>query len=173
MAVSKKVRFDVFKRDGFTCQYCGRTPPAVVLEADHIDPKANGGLDVIHNLITACADCNRGKSSALLTTIPESLTVRAQGLAEREAQLKAYSKLQKTIKGREDKDIDAVQKAFQALYPSQSFTTQFRESVRHFLQHLPVEVLCDAMNMAISRMADAERAASYFCGICWRKIRAD
>ena len=31
-AVSKKRRFDVFKRDGFTCQYCGATPPGVLLK---------------------------------------------------------------------------------------------------------------------------------------------
>ena len=34
--MSKKMRFDVFKRDGFQCQYCGSTPPSVVLEVDHI-----------------------------------------------------------------------------------------------------------------------------------------
>lgn len=31
-SISKKLRFEVFKRDGFTCQYCGRMAPDVVLE---------------------------------------------------------------------------------------------------------------------------------------------
>ncbi len=30
--LSKKMRFDVFKRDGFQCQYCGAMPPNIVLE---------------------------------------------------------------------------------------------------------------------------------------------
>ena len=38
MSISKKIRFEVFKRDGFTCQYCGKSPPGVTLEADHIKP---------------------------------------------------------------------------------------------------------------------------------------
>lgn len=61
MAVPKKTRFEVFKRDGFRCGYCGKTPPAVTLEVDHIEPVANGGEDDLYNLITACFDCNRGK----------------------------------------------------------------------------------------------------------------
>lgn len=66
MAVSKKVRFEVFKRDKFTCQYCGRPAPDVVLELDHIDPSSKGGPDDIMNLATSCFDCNRGKSNRTL-----------------------------------------------------------------------------------------------------------
>lgn len=66
MPVSKSRRFEVFKRDGFTCQYCGSRPPEVVLEVDHIDPRALGGADEELNLITSCADCNRGKSAKRL-----------------------------------------------------------------------------------------------------------
>lgn len=69
MGLSKRTRFEVFKRDGFTCQYCGQTPPTVILEVDHINPRANGGTDVVINLITACFDCNRGKADKKLGDI--------------------------------------------------------------------------------------------------------
>jgi len=36
MAISKRDRFEVFKRDKFTCQYCGKAAPDVVLHIDHI-----------------------------------------------------------------------------------------------------------------------------------------
>jgi hypothetical protein len=62
MSLSKKTRFEIFKRDGFTCQYCGQRPPEVVLEVDHIHPSSKGGSDDEINLITSCFDCNRGKS---------------------------------------------------------------------------------------------------------------
>lgn len=65
--IPKKIRFEVFKRDRFTCQYCGRMSPDVVLEVDHIKPVAEGGEDEIFNLITACRDCNRGKGKTPLS----------------------------------------------------------------------------------------------------------
>ena len=60
--LSKKTRFEVFKRDSFKCQYCGKSAPEVVLNVDHIVPVAADGKNDIMNLITSCFDCNSGKS---------------------------------------------------------------------------------------------------------------
>lgn len=68
-AISKKKRFEIFKRDKFTCQYCGSKSPDVVLEVDHINPVSKGGKDVILNLITSCFDCNRGKKDIKLSDL--------------------------------------------------------------------------------------------------------
>ena len=65
--IGKKLRFEVFKRDSFTCQYCGRSAPDVVLEVDHIQPVADGGKNDILNLITSCHDCNAGKGKRKLS----------------------------------------------------------------------------------------------------------
>lgn len=59
--LSKKLRFEVFKRDSFTCQYCGRKAPDVILQVDHIKPVSKGGNNDIMNLVTSCVDCNLGK----------------------------------------------------------------------------------------------------------------
>ena len=66
-SLSKKTRFEVFKRDSFTCQYCGKSAPTVLLEIDHIKPVSKNGDDDITNLITSCFDCNRGKSDRELS----------------------------------------------------------------------------------------------------------
>lgn len=66
-ALSKKLRFEVFKRDRFTCQYCGESAPEVVLNCDHIHPVAEGGLTDILNLITSCKACNAGKGAVPLS----------------------------------------------------------------------------------------------------------
>ena len=69
MPITKKLRFEIFKRDMFTCQYCGQRPPDVVLELDHIEPRASNGSDDEINLITSCFDCNRGKAHRKLGEI--------------------------------------------------------------------------------------------------------
>ena len=56
-------RWRVLDRDNYTCQYCGRSAPAVALEVDHIEPRSWGGSDGIENLITSCWDCNQGKKA--------------------------------------------------------------------------------------------------------------
>ena len=73
--ISKRTRFEVFKRDSFPCQYCGQKSPDVILEIDHIKPLSKGGDDKILNLVTACYDCNHGKSNKELS---DDSTVKQQ-----------------------------------------------------------------------------------------------
>lgn len=63
MAVSRALRFQVFRRDGHTCQYCGGQPPDVALVVDHVVPAALGGPDTPENLTTSCRECNSGKAA--------------------------------------------------------------------------------------------------------------
>lgn len=64
-------RFAVFRRDGFCCQYCGRSGADAILEIDHVLPRAAGGTDDPANLLTACHACNRGKAARLITAPEE------------------------------------------------------------------------------------------------------
>src|SRR5574343_1267798 len=106
--ISKKMRFDVFKRDSFTCIYCGQMPPKVVLEVDHIVPVFEGGKNRMENLVTSCFDCNRGKGKHMLTSVPEGLLERAARIKEGEAQLKAYRKILAERDDRIEKDAWVV-----------------------------------------------------------------
>lgn len=63
MAISKRLRFEILKRDGSACRYCGAMAPDAKLTVDHVTPVALGGSDEPSNLVTACRDCNAGKSS--------------------------------------------------------------------------------------------------------------
>jgi hypothetical protein len=87
--VSKKTRFEVFKRDKFTCQYCGAKAPEVVLHCDHVDPVASGGKSDIMNLLTACAACNGGKGARRLddSTVVERQRAQIEDLESRREQL--------------------------------------------------------------------------------------
>lgn len=93
MALSVRARFEVFKRDEFTCQYCGRRSPEVVLEVDHILPVAAGGTDDSMNLATSCWECNSGKSCVPLGQVMtgEDPHDKAIEMLERERQLAEYN----------------------------------------------------------------------------------
>jgi|BioPla2DNA2_1021312.scaffolds.fasta_scaffold73225_2 5-methylcytosine-specific restriction endonuclease McrA len=57
------LRYDILKRDNFTCRYCGATAnDGAKLHVDHIKPISKGGKTVASNLQTLCAVCNLGKS---------------------------------------------------------------------------------------------------------------
>ena len=62
MAVSKRTRFEVLRRDNYTCRYCRSTENQ--LTVDHVTPVALGGTDDPSNLVAACRDCNAGKASS-------------------------------------------------------------------------------------------------------------
>ena len=51
-------RFNVFLRDGFTCQYCGHARQAPELTFDHVVPRSRGGRTSWDNVVTACTRCN-------------------------------------------------------------------------------------------------------------------
>ncbi len=56
-------RRNVFKRDGFMCQYCGCKPGSEELTIDHVMPRSRGGLSSWKNCVLACIDCNTRKAN--------------------------------------------------------------------------------------------------------------
>lgn len=58
------IRYNVLKRDNFSCQICGITAKdGAKLQVDHIIPVSKGGKTVMSNLQTLCERCNIGKSN--------------------------------------------------------------------------------------------------------------
>ena len=180
MAVSKRKRFEVFKRDGFACQYCGRTPPAVTLEADHIVPVADGGPDDMGNLVTACFDCNRGKSDVPLSAAPAPLVQVMEEAEEKRAQLEAYSQFLQDARAAEEERVETLGvRWYDDFNPSHEhgqyvFGAPRRASVRAFLKRLPFAEVEEAMELAQARVrvfGSDEKRWRYFCGVCWNKIR--
>jgi hypothetical protein len=66
--LSYALRFQVLRRDGFACTYCGRQAPQVKLHIDHLVPWSRGGSNSPDNLRTACEECNLGKGAG--TAVP-------------------------------------------------------------------------------------------------------
>ena len=114
MSISKKIRFEVFKRDNFKCQYCGKEAPDVILEVDHIDPKSGGGSDDILNLITSCFDCNRGKSNIKLDDNSEIKKQKTElkNLNKKREQLEFLSKWRKQLLSLSEEEVQLIEDIF-------------------------------------------------------------
>lgn len=171
-STGKKLRFDILKRDGFTCQYCGRHPPTVLLHVDHIVPVVDGGEETAENLITACQDCNLGKGARPLSVAPESLLSKADQIAEAEEQLRGYQEL---MAERSQRIEDETWRVAEILWPGSSKSGADRAdlvSIKNFIKRLGVFEVIDLAEIAINRKPYGGRSAwLYFCGCCWRRVR--
>ena len=56
-------RSNVYKRDRFECQYCGRIRNITDLNYDHVIPRSSGGKTSWDNIVTSCDNCNIKKGS--------------------------------------------------------------------------------------------------------------
>jgi len=174
ISISKKIRFEVFKRDGFKCAYCGQEPPAVTLEVDHIEPKSKGGKNDINNYVTACFDCNRGKRNIPLNKIAPQIQQNLEVLKEKEEQLKEYRKFISKIEKRINKDIEEINAMYHKQFPKYILSEKFKQvSLKYFLNSLPKHEVIESLNIAIMHCPVNEtEVIRYFCGVCWRKIKA-
>jgi 5-methylcytosine-specific restriction endonuclease McrA len=59
-------RRNLYRRDGFTCQYCGRRSIRSELSIDHVVPRAKGGHSSWSNCVVACLRCNKRKGNRTL-----------------------------------------------------------------------------------------------------------
>jgi 5-methylcytosine-specific restriction endonuclease McrA len=76
----KLTNFNLFKRDNYTCQYCGRKVTELgsgeTLTRDHVYPRDKGGKDRWDNVTTACSSCNLTKGNRLLKEV--GFTLRSE-----------------------------------------------------------------------------------------------
>lgn len=171
-AISKKTRFEVFKRDGFACQYCGAHPPSVILHVDHIKPVALGGLNEFDNFVTACEPCNLGKAARSLSDIPQSLKDKATQIKEREEQIQGYQSVMNGKRKRLDGEAEQVREIYEKFNRGITLTDESMVTVRNFINQLGLHEVREAMEKAYSRPSRGYGSQfKYFCGICWNKIR--
>jgi 5-methylcytosine-specific restriction endonuclease McrA len=178
--LSQRTRFEVFKRDKFTCQYCGRTPPAAVLHVDHVVPVAGGGPDDQANLVTSCADCNLGKSDVPLAALHRPLQEQMEETQERREQMAAYNDFLTTLRNDEALLMEQLGLYWFNKYKGRRNLYVFGDarigSIRNFIRLLPAAEIYEAMDIACEHIYAQRREGDYkrwkyFCGICWHKIR--
>ena len=176
MSVSKKRRFEIFKRDGFLCRYCGKKPPDTILELDHIVPRSEGGGDTPENLVTSCFECNRGKgATSLADKLPnideDEMLAAAQEMLERKVALETSIAASLASEEAELEAITLIGDWWE------EYTLRERRwldpaSLRNFLQRLPMEKIREAINITASCARGGNRRQTrYFYKVCWNMIR--
>lgn len=182
--ISKTLRFEVFKRDSFTCQYCGRSAPDVILEVDHIVPVAEGGQNEIMNLVTSCRDCNRGKGKRELSddTILKKQKAQLDDLNERREQLEMMVAWKQGLAQIMQSQVEAIEQLFYHAY-GREFTETGWKQMRNLIRKYGFDEVYTSTEIAIDKYP-ADVAFDKIGGICynrahnvtydvWRKKRYD
>jgi len=149
-AIPKSVRFEVFKRDSFKCQYCGACAPEVLLQVDHIEPVSKGGDDDITNLVTSCAACNAGKSNKKLDDKSTLAKQRAQleELQERREQLEMLMAWKKGLKEIREDTLAKVCSYWNDLAPGFEVNDNGKRNFSKWLRNFPLDEIIHAMDIA-------------------------
>lgn len=172
--VPRRVRFEVLRRDGYICRYCGAQAPDVKLTVDHVIPTVLGGSDDPSNLVTACQPCNAGKAS----TSPDEHIV-----ADVDAATFLFAKAMEraaTIRRNELGGVDAAIDQFARQWTEWSYGEQktplplphgWRSSVGRFIElGLTHDDLRYFTRVAMEGPSTTDETFRYFCGCCWREI---
>lgn len=172
MAVTKTTRFQVLKRDGHTCQYCGASAPEVKLTVDHVIPEALGGSDKPDNLVAACKDCNAGKGAANPDSeLVQKLSAEAAMHALEMANKSAVVKEQLIAESDYIEEFEAEWNAWKVnatgrpVPKPRDYETTL---TRWFNQGIPSELIAYAVRVAMK--ANAEDTFRYMCGVVYRRL---
>ena len=177
MAVSKRLRFEILRRDNHTCRYCGASAPDVPLRVDHVTPVALGGTDTAGNLATSCEDCNNGKSSASpdahhVAGVADdalrwaaAMQQAADELREQQAPKIAYRAFFKQAWDNWTWERNGQKESFDLPKDWKGSLDAFRQA------GLPQDVWPDIVEKTMTnKMVRSENLFRYACGIGWRMV---
>lgn len=157
-AISKRMRFEVLKRDAFTCQYCGKQPPDTVLHMDHITPVSKGGKNTLLNLITSCTDCNLGKSDKELSddSAVKKQQKQISDLAEKKAQIKMMIEWRESLINADDLLADSVVKIVNHYLDGYTVSKIGKDDIKKAIKKSGYQQVIDAVEKCFSSSFDSE-----------------
>lgn len=161
-SISKKIRFEVFKRDSFKCQYCGKSSPDVVLEVDHIKPVSEGGSNEITNLLTACFDCNRGKTNILLDdkSVIEKQRKQLEELNERRNQLQMMMEWRENLSDLEQDKVDIIAEKWEET-TNYSLNENGEKKIKKWLKKFELNLILDCLDISADQYLKTDKEGDY------------
>ncbi len=168
-STGKRQRFEVMKRDGFRCRYCGATAVDVLLHVDHVIPRAGGGSDDHENLITSCADCNLGKSDVPLEESRLQRGPTASDAREHAAQVREYLEAVKEAEAAKEELFEFIADYWRSQMGDDPLVTWYR-ALRSMTATHPVDRILRAIAAtAVKRPYSDTAKVRYFYG-CLRRM---
>lgn len=151
--ISKRMRFEVLKRDSFTCQYCGKQPPDTVLHLDHIKPVSKGGKNTILNLVTSCVDCNLGKSNIELSDDSEIKKQQSQLklMAEKKAQIELMIKWRESLEDADELLVNSIKNLVDSLMVGFSVNENGLMKIRKAISKRGYQAVYDSIKIFYNR----------------------
>lgn len=151
--ITKKIRFEVFKRDSFKCQYCGGSAPSVLLRIDHIKPFAKGGKDSTLNYVTACFECNAGKRDRELSdgSVIEKQRLQLEQLQERREQLEMMMEWSQGLADFQNDVVERLARRWHELAPGFQCSAHGKRNLRKWLRKFSLDELLQAMEIAVDQ----------------------
>ena len=170
-ALSKKIRFEVFKRDKFTCQYCGAKAPDVILEVDHIKPVAKGGTNDILNLVTACRECNRGKTDKTLSddTVLVKQRNQLEAIQARREMIELMAQWKSEMLIQAEKELEIAENMLIELLDIKGLTDHGRLKMKRLIERYGLNEVCEAIEISCMKYDDKEVAVDKIGGICYNR----
>lgn len=174
-SISKKTRFEVFKRDSFKCQYCGATAPEAVLVVDHIHPVSKDGADDLMNYVTACQPCNAGKSDRLLSDQSAVAKQKNQldDLQARREQLEMMLQWREGLKEIDSFQIDIASDAWSEAAVGWSLNDKGLKELRALLKKYGLSSVLEAIEKAAEsyiRLNSDGKATPESVSLAWPKV---
>lgn len=175
-SISQKIRFEVFKRDSFQCQYCGASAPDVVLHVDHIKPVSKGGDNDITNLVTSCQKCNSGKSDRELDddAVIQKQREQLEILNERRNQLEMMLEWRESMRDIADQYVDACIDALERSAGSGAYLNDSgKRKMRSYVKRYGASDVLDAIDAAAEnylRYDDRGRVTAESLSVALEKI---
>lgn len=131
-ATSLRTRFEIIRRDGFKCYYCGASAHDGKLTVDHVVPVSLGGITDPSNMVAACGECNIGKSSTGYFPFPEIQPSTEFRLMMMD-------------------DIRDFKDAFSSILPDQELKPYRVQMLVGFLSYIPMDYMIEALRQIAQR----------------------
>jgi len=175
-STGKRLRFEIFKRDGFRCVYCGNSPVETPLHVDHVLPVAEGGTNDPANLVTACQSCNGGKAAVPLEAKALPPRATAEEMGDHAEQIREYLAAQRLLDEARKAVVDSIHFYWEERIGGMN--VKMYDRLGRISQEWPIETIHEAIEITAGRLGTpgqeynpdtADRQCRYFQAILRNK----